>query len=222
LSKSEANKSTTTPSASLNDSKAIAEKEGPSKSNKANIKQEPGRRRFENREKGLTMTVPEYNSNHENELLLDSGASCHMCQNKNWFKTLNPIPDREIWLGDNSVIHADAEGVIEVLVIDTGGDALKLIISKVLYVTDLGHNLLSCARLASKTSSVNLIKQDAHLSTPKIMTTNSVARPGETIYIGLLMLCLDAVTKLRRLQMLKPFPYGIIDLPTSTNSKSQR
>jgi hypothetical protein len=96
------------------------------------------------------MTVPEDNSNHENDLLLDSGASCHMYQDKSWFKTLNPIPNREIWLGHNSVIHADAEDDIEVFVTDTGGDALKLVITKVLYVPDLGHNLLSCARLASK------------------------------------------------------------------------
>jgi hypothetical protein len=96
------------------------------------------------------MTIPDCNTNHESDLLLDSGASYHMCQNKNWFKTLNQIPNREIWLGDNSIIHADAEGDIEVLVTDTGGDVLKLVISKVLYVPDLWHDLLSCAQLASK------------------------------------------------------------------------
>jgi hypothetical protein len=150
LSKSEANKSTTTYSTSSSGSKTNSDKEKRSKPSNENTKRESGRSRFKNREKGLTMTVPEDNSYHENDLLLDSGASCHMCQDKSWFKTLNPIPDREIWLGDNSVIHADAEGDIEVLVTDTAGDALKLVITKVLYVPDLGHNLLSCARLASK------------------------------------------------------------------------
>jgi hypothetical protein len=132
LSKSEVRKFTSSPSSSLNDSKSMTEKEGPSKSNKSHMKHEFRRRRSKNREKSLTMTFPEYNSNHENDLLLDSGASCHTCQNKNWFKTLNPIQNREILLVDNSVIHTDAEGDIEVLATDADGYFLKLVISKVL------------------------------------------------------------------------------------------
>jgi hypothetical protein len=148
LSKSEVSKFTTLPSLSFSDSKSIAEKEGPSKSNKSQMKHESRRRRSMNREKGLTMKVPEYNSDHEKYLLPDTGASCHMCQNKNWFKSLNPIPNRELLLGDISEIHAGAEGDIEVLASDADGDFLKLVISKVLYVPDLWHNLLSCAQVA--------------------------------------------------------------------------
>jgi hypothetical protein len=96
LAKSEANKSTTTHSTSSSGSKTNPDKEKRSKPSNENTKQESGRSRFKNREKGLTMTVPEDNSYHENDFLLDSGASCHMCQDKSWFKTSNPIPDGAI------------------------------------------------------------------------------------------------------------------------------
>jgi type II restriction/modification system DNA methylase subunit YeeA len=75
----DAKKFKTAPTASSNQLKSISGKEGLSKSNKVHIYQDSGRLRFNNREKGLTMKVPDNDSNHEIELLLGSKA---MCQNK--------------------------------------------------------------------------------------------------------------------------------------------
>jgi hypothetical protein len=83
------------------------------------------------------------------DFLLDSGASAHMCPNRQWFLNMHPIPTREIKLGDNSVVTAESAGEITLhLPYHTGG-TLTLIIRDVLYVPDLGLNLLSCSRLAA-------------------------------------------------------------------------
>jgi hypothetical protein len=40
--------------------------------------------------------------------LLDSGASAHMCPNRDWFQNMHHVPTRETKLGDNSVVTADS------------------------------------------------------------------------------------------------------------------
>ena len=73
-----------------------------------------------------------------------------MCPNRHWFSNLHPIPTREIKLGDNSVVTADSAGEINILLPYHTGGTLNLLISDVLYVPDLGLNLLSCSRLAAR------------------------------------------------------------------------
>jgi Reverse transcriptase (RNA-dependent DNA polymerase)/gag-polypeptide of LTR copia-type/GAG-pre-integrase domain/Integrase core domain len=96
----------------------------------------------------LSVTLCSAQSNTKS-FLLDSGASAHMCPNKNWLHNFHKIAPREIRLGDNSVVSADAAGeLILALPYRTGG-RLNLHIDNVLYVPDLGLNLLSCSRLAA-------------------------------------------------------------------------
>ena len=47
-----------------------------------------------------------------NDFLLDSGASSHMSPNQDWFHKLYQISPREISLGDNSKVTAEAAGDI--------------------------------------------------------------------------------------------------------------
>ena len=86
----------------------------------------------------------------DSDFLLDSGASAHMCPNRHWFSTIHPIPTREIKLGDNSVVTADSAGEITIVLPYHTGGTLKLSIRDVLYVPELGLNLLSCSRLAAR------------------------------------------------------------------------
>jgi hypothetical protein len=73
-----------------------------------------------------------------------------MCPNRHWFQNMHTIPTREIRLGDNSVLTSEAAGdIIMSMPYHTGG-TLTLAIGNVLYVPELGLNLLSCSRLAAK------------------------------------------------------------------------
>ena len=85
-----------------------------------------------------------------NDFLLDSGASSHMSPNQDWFHKLYQISPREISLGDNSKVTAEAAGDIILKLPYKNGAILKLLISDVLHVPDLSLNLLSCSKLAER------------------------------------------------------------------------
>jgi hypothetical protein len=60
----------------------------------------------------LNVTSATLISHEENSFILDSGASAHMCPNRHWFQNMHTIPNREIRLGDNSVVTSEAAGDI--------------------------------------------------------------------------------------------------------------
>jgi hypothetical protein len=97
------------------------------------------------------INVTSGNSKVQGEILLDSGASNHMSpQRRHLLHNLCPISPREIRLGDNSTVTAEAAGDITLRLPYHGGAALKLLINDVIDVPELGLSLLSCARLASQ------------------------------------------------------------------------
>ena len=94
-------------------------------------------------------------------LIVDSGATCHMCNNESFFSELHPLsrPQKVIG-GDRHVLEATAEGTvtIEMLLPDGGTKRCKL--QDVLYVPNLSHNLVSVSKASearkSLQSSTNL------------------------------------------------------------------
>jgi hypothetical protein len=111
---------------------------------------EPGRRKGSNKEKLLMLNTVRTKKKNQSSFLLDSGASSHMSPNRDWFHSLHPIDTREISLGDNSKVNAEAAGVIILKLPYNQGATLRLITSDVLYVPELSLNLLSCSKLTER------------------------------------------------------------------------
>lgn len=78
--------------------------------------------------------------------LIDSGASAHYCNNRDWFEDFKPIPAKEITLGDNRVIHAVGHGNVPIKVM-VDDKFINGMITEVLYVPDIGVNLLSVSKM---------------------------------------------------------------------------
>jgi gag-polypeptide of LTR copia-type len=89
-----------------------------------------GRRNGSNKEKLLMLNTVRTEKETQGSFLLDSGASSHMSPNREWFHSLHPIATREICLGDNSKVNAEAAGDI-ILKLPYQGATLRLIISDV-------------------------------------------------------------------------------------------
>ena len=68
--------------------------------------------RKSNKEKALMLNIMRTQCESPNDFLLDSGASSHMSPNQDWFHKLYQISPREISLGDNSKVTAEAAGDI--------------------------------------------------------------------------------------------------------------
>ena len=102
--------------------------------------------RKSNKEEALMLNIMRTQRESPNDFLLDSGASSHMSPNQDWFHKLYQISPREISLGDNSKVTAEAAGDIILKLPYKNGAILKLLISDVMYVPDLRLNLLSCSK----------------------------------------------------------------------------
>jgi GAG-pre-integrase domain len=81
-------------------------------------------------------------------IILDSGASTHMCPHRLWFKSLRSRERTDILLGDNSSIACDKEGTIYFSMAFCGKNT-QFCLDNVLFTPGLKHTLFSCSALAS-------------------------------------------------------------------------
>jgi hypothetical protein len=79
--------------------------------------------------------------------IIDSGATCHMCNDKELFKGLSPLrKPQEVTLGDGRVLGATAEGTVTLKLLLPDGSSQRCNLQNVLYVPKLSYNLLSVSK----------------------------------------------------------------------------
>ena len=82
--------------------------------------------------------------------IVDSGATCHMCNDKSLFTDIEDIEEtQDITLGDGYAVNATAKGTVELNMYLTIGKSQKCRLHDVLYVPKLSYNLLSVAKVTS-------------------------------------------------------------------------
>ena len=81
-----------------------------------------------------------------NHWYLDSGATQHMCFDRNVFTSFRDIQPKKVVMGDNSCMEAVGEGEVRVQ-LSVGAKVLDVRLTKVLYVPKLKANLVSISRL---------------------------------------------------------------------------
>ena len=76
--------------------------------------------------------------------IVDSGATCHMCNDKQVFGELRSLyVPQEVILGDGHVLEAIAEGTVSLQMLLPDGNMKRCDLKNVLLVPKLSHNLLS-------------------------------------------------------------------------------
>ena len=76
--------------------------------------------------------------------IVDSGATCHMCNSKTSFSELHPLTrPQEVTLGDGHILEATAKVTVMIEMLLPDGSTKKCKLQDVLYVPKLSHNLLS-------------------------------------------------------------------------------
>ena len=82
--------------------------------------------------------------------IVDSGATCHICNDQNLFVKLDPLKiPISVTLGDGHVLKATAQGIVRLkMMYDCGTCKCKL--HDVLHVPDLPYNLLSVSKAVEK------------------------------------------------------------------------
>jgi hypothetical protein len=87
------------------------------------------------------------NEHRRSEWIVDSGATAHLCGNREWFISYRPLdPPRKIVLGNKKAILAPGIGQVKVT-FHTGNSPGNTIIRNVLYCWKIAHNLWSVIQL---------------------------------------------------------------------------
>lgn len=81
--------------------------------------------------------------------IIDSGATCHMCNQKDLFRELNHLTrPQEVSLGDGHVLEATDTGTVILEMLLPDGSSKKCKLKDVLYVPKLSYSLLSVSKAA--------------------------------------------------------------------------
>ncbi len=90
--------------------------------------------------------------------IIDSGATCHMCNDEKLFSKLNSLRrPQEVTLGDGHVLEATTEGTVPLQMLLPNGSTKRCNLENVLFVPKLAYNLLSVSKAseAGKTFKFN-------------------------------------------------------------------
>lgn len=88
---------------------------------------------------------------HTMNWIVDSGATCHMCANQEFFVDLQPLgKPMDVTLGDGRVLQATGRGLVTLSMRLPGGSERRCNLLDVLYVPALSYNLLSVSRAAER------------------------------------------------------------------------
>jgi hypothetical protein len=121
------------------------------------------------------------NESDHQKWILDSGASQHMSNKREWFTEFQQLNEPlKIYLGNNSVINATGKGQVKVIT-EYDGKQTKATLCNVLYVPDLAKNLFSVSQATQHGVSFEFSKNACYLKNDRneIIT---IAKKRKDIY----------------------------------------
>ena len=88
-------------------------------------------------------------SSEADEWIIDSGATCHMCNDRKSFVKITTLKKKQdVALGDGHTLSATETGDVTVKLILSDGKTKRCRLQNVLHVPELSYNLLSVSRIA--------------------------------------------------------------------------
>ena len=116
--------------------------------------------------------------------IVDSGATCHMCNNGNMFAKFKSF-DRaqEVTLGDGHVLEATGEGIVQVKMKLPDGKAQRCNLRNVLLVPKLAYNLLSVSKAAEAGKTTKFDKNGCQILNEDMKVIAVAKRVGNLFYL---------------------------------------
>ena len=119
--------------------------------------------------------------------IVDSGATCHMCNDDKLFVELRSLKQPlEVTLGDGCAVEATGQGTVVLEMASTSGKTSRCKLHEVLYVPDLSYNLLSVSKAAEAGKVVEFGEISCRIlhANRKLITT--ATRVGNLYYLNCL------------------------------------
>jgi hypothetical protein len=92
--------------------------------------------------------LPDASSSLASPILVDSGASAHMCPRREWFTDIRPCAPSNSLLGDDSNLVCKEEGTIN-FTVHSGTRPYTFLLPNTLYTPALRYTLILCSALSS-------------------------------------------------------------------------
>ena len=118
-----------------------------------------------------------------NSWIVDSGATCHICNNAKAFVKLNSN-SQTIILGDGHSLKSAGVGVVEVQLILPDGSIKMNQIHDVLYVPSFSYNLLSVAKLKERRKRVTFYATQVLIIDHKERVVGVALKKGGLFYFN--------------------------------------
>lgn len=108
--------------------------------------------------------------------IIDSGATTHMCKNRELFKSLKMVPHTSVTMGDGNALSSRGVGDVEFMLKLPNGKSKNCVMQGVLFVPGLAYNLFSVAK-AGKKGKVTVFKD----ATCEILDGKKVVASGSRV-----------------------------------------
>ena len=133
---------------------------------------------------GFTVTtLSAEDSTSTSSWIVDSGATCHICNNKEAFVKLDSSSQTVI-LGDGHSLKSAGIGVVEVQLILPDSSTKRIQIHDVLYVPSFSYNLLSVAKLIERRKRVTFYATQVVITDHKERVVGVASRKGGLFYLN--------------------------------------
>ena len=119
-----------------------------------------------------------------NDWIVDSGATCHICNSKELFKDFQPLAEpQKVALGDGRTLEAIGTGAVEMKLEVPGGESKIGRLSEVLYVPTLAYNLLSVAKVTEAGKTVTFDETQGEVIDGKGEVVAVMSKAGNLYYL---------------------------------------
>ena len=124
-------------------------------------------------------------ANRRSNWVVDSGATCHMCNNEELFDQIIGLEiPQEITVGDGHSVQATGRGDFILRMNVPNGKIRKCKLSDVLYVPDLLHNFLSVSKAASNGKSFEFGQSHCSIIDNKFGGIVTATKCGNLYYLN--------------------------------------
>ena len=118
------------------------------------------------------------------EWIVDSGATCHICNSKELFTEFRPLSvSQKVTLGDGRTLEAIGTGAVEVKLKQSDGEYRVGRLGEVLHVPTLAYNLLSVAKSTEAGNVINFSETKGEVVNGQGEVVATASKAGSLYYL---------------------------------------
>jgi len=129
------------------------------------------------------MTIHALAATSSGSWIVDSGATCHMCNDRKLFVDMRNLESPQVTSGDGSPLKGPAEGTVKLEMILPDGNTQKCKLENVLYVPKLSYSLLSVSKASEAGKTTKFDKKGCKIFNKEKKVIAIATKHGNLYYL---------------------------------------